>query len=374
LINIKEQDLQQINDLSAHLLEHDKLIKRSLARVVDSGWLVLGPEVKNFEQLFSEYIGVNHCVSVANGTDAIELGLRALGICSGDQVATVANAAMYSTSAILTIGAKPFFLDVDFGSRNVTLEAVERALNAGVKAVVLTHLYGLAIPDTAAITARCRERGVWVLEDCAQAHGAKINGQCVGGFGDIASFSFYPTKNLGAVGDGGAVITRDDGLASKVMALRQYGWTGKYNTTISHGRNSRLDEMQAAVLSDLLPFLDGWNSRRRAIATRYNDTIKHSEISSPERVSGDDYVAHLYVITTPHRSSLAEHLRECEIISDIHYPIPDHRQAVFNGEFCDTDLIVTEQLAKEVLTLPCYPEMTDESVDNVIDAVNRWAP
>ncbi len=362
----------QINNLSAHLLDHELLIKNALSRVVDSGWLVLGPEVRGFEQLFSGYLGVKHCVSVANGTDAIELALRALEIGSGDLVATVANAGMYSTSAILAIGAKPYFMDVEFVTQSVSFKEVEYAIRAGSKAIVLTHLYGLAIPDVEKISALCRRHNVTVLEDCAQAHGAKLDGKCVGSFGDIASFSFYPTKNLGAVGDGGAIVTDREELASKVLALRQYGWQGKYNTVIPHGRNSRLDEMQAAVLNDLLPFLDGWNARRRDIAVRYNDSIKHPEVTLPEFLLGENYVGHLFVIRSQYRAALAEHLKLCEIISDVHYPIPDHRQAVLGGNFDSTSLEVTEDLARQVLTLPCYPEMTDKAVDRVAEAVNRW--
>ncbi len=364
--------MQQINNLSEHLLDHELLVKNALSRVVDSGWLVLGPEVQHFEHLFSKYIGTKHCVSVANGTDAIELALRALDINSGDLVATVANAGMYSTSAILAIGAKPYFMDVDYSTQSVTFDEVEGAIKAGAKTVVLTHLYGLVIPDIKNISLLCSEHDVTILEDCAQAHGARLKGKCAGSFGDIASFSFYPTKNLGAVGDGGAIVTDREELASKILALRQYGWQGKYNTVVAHGRNSRLDEIQAAVLNDLLPFLDGWNSRRRDIAARYNDTINHPEVILPKYIFGENYVGHLFVVCSQHRTALAEHLKVNEIISDVHYPIPDHRQAIFGGDFDETCLKTTEHLAKQVLTLPCYPEMTDKTVDLIADTVNGW--
>ena len=364
--------MQLINNLSMHLANHETLIKRSMNRVIDSGWLVLGPEVQCFEQKFARYLNVKHCVSVANGTDAIELGLKALEVGQGDLVATVANAGMYSSSAIMACGASPLFMDVEFGSRLVEFASVECAVKSGVKAIVLTHLYGLAIPEIKAITELCRSAGVAVLEDCAQAHGAKIDGQCVGSFGDIASFSFYPTKNLGALGDGGAVVTNSDALASKVSALRQYGWTEKYQSEVANGRNSRLDELQAAVLGDLLPLLDGWNSQRREIAAKYSENIRHDHITLPEIASGPNYVGHLYVICSEHRFSLAQHLKACEIVADVHYPIPDHRQKAFGSKYSRITLRETERLAKQVLTLPCYPEMTEENMSDIINAVNKW--
>jgi dTDP-3-amino-2,3,6-trideoxy-4-keto-D-glucose/dTDP-3-amino-3,4,6-trideoxy-alpha-D-glucose/dTDP-2,6-dideoxy-D-kanosamine transaminase len=366
--------LQQINNLSKHIKNHEKIIKNALNRVLDSGWLVLGPEVSEFERSFSEYIGTSYCVSVANGTDAIELALRSFNLKSGDQVATIANAGMYSTTAILAVDAKPYFMDVDIGTKLVTLVDVEKAIAAGAKAVILTHLYGLAIPESEAISDLCNKRGVFVLEDCAQAHGAKINGKKVGSFGDIASFSFYPTKNLGAIGDGGAIVTNSECLAIAVRALRQYGWESKYNTVFKGGCNSRLDELQAAVLREFLPWLDRWNARRREIATLYSNKIVHPEISLPPRISGEDYVGHLYVVTSIYRDSLSMYLRAVHIGTDIHYPTPDHRQKVFKGKYATLNLHNTERLSNEVLTLPCYPEMEDSDVEMIAEAVNKWTP
>jgi aminotransferase EvaB len=242
-----------------------------------------------------------------------------------------------------------------------------------VKAVVVTHLYGLAVPEIALIADHCARKGVALLEDCAQAHGAQIDGKRVGTFGDAASFSFYPTKNLGALGDGGAVVTSNPRLAEKVRSLRQYGWTAKYRVEVPGARNSRLDEIQAAVLSAFLPHLDGANRRRREIAARYSTLIRHPNIVVPEE-RGADYVAHLYVVRSERRDALREYLRELEIASDIHYPIPDYRQPVFGEHFADIHLEATECLANEILTLPCYPEMSDEEVDRVIAVVNGWEP
>jgi aminotransferase EvaB len=363
--------VQQINNLSARIAKHQTQIKASIDRVIASGWLILGPEVKKFEQLFAAYLGANCCMSLANGTDAIELALRAMKISPGDRVATVANAGMYTTTALLAIGAEPFFMDVDLDSRGTTFAEVKRAVEAGVKAVVVTHLYGLAIPEIAMIAEYCAQMSIPLLEDCAQAHGALISGKRAGTFGDAASFSFYPTKNLGALGDGGAVVTNNPEIAEKVGLLRQYGWTAKYRVEVPGARNSRLDEMQAAILSEFLPHLDEANARRREIAARYSRLIRHPNIVVPQE-GGADYVAHLYVIRCQQRDALREHLHKLKIASDIHYPIPDYRQPVFDNTFAETRLHITERLASEILTLPCYPEMSDEEVDLVIAAVNVW--
>jgi dTDP-3-amino-2,3,6-trideoxy-4-keto-D-glucose/dTDP-3-amino-3,4,6-trideoxy-alpha-D-glucose/dTDP-2,6-dideoxy-D-kanosamine transaminase len=360
-----------INDLSARIRSYNSRLEEAVHRVIGSGWFVLGPEVKRFEQSFADYLGTAHCISLANGTDAIELALQALGVERGDRVATVANAGMYTTTALLVIGAEPFFLDVEVASRNTTLAEVERALAAGVKAVVVTHLYGLAVPQIRQIAECCARQGVPLLEDCAQAHGARVEGRCVGTFGDAASFSFYPTKNLGALGDGGAVVTGNGAIAEKVMRLRQYGWTTKYQVELSGARNSRLDEMQAAILSVFLPDLDAANARRREIAACYSAGLIHPDVSLPAQ-TGDDYVAHLYVVQSARRDTLRAHLRDCEIATDVHYPIPDYRQPVFGNRFESVRLENTERLTCEILTLPCYPEMTDAQVGQVIDAVNAW--
>jgi aminotransferase EvaB len=363
--------LMLINDLSARMGAYQNQLKVALSSVIDSGWLVLGPNVKRFEEAFAEYLDAAHCIGLANGTDAIELALKALGIRQGDRVATVANAGMYTSTALLAIGADPIYMDVDIDSRNVTLHEVERAILAGAKAVVVTHLYGLAVKDIREIAALCKNRKVPLLEDCAQSHGACKAGQCTGTFGDAASFSFYPTKNLGALGDGGAVITNNSEIAETISRLRQYGWTSKYKVELAGARNSRLDEMQAAILSVFLPHLNAANERRRAIATQYSKSIRHSGIQVPA-VHDEDYVAHLYVVRTARRDALRAHLQSCDIGTDVHYPIPDYRQPIFGNRYSDISLPNTERLSAEILTLPCYPEMTDEQVELVVGAVNRW--
>jgi dTDP-3-amino-2,3,6-trideoxy-4-keto-D-glucose/dTDP-3-amino-3,4,6-trideoxy-alpha-D-glucose/dTDP-2,6-dideoxy-D-kanosamine transaminase len=361
----------QLNNLSTRIALYQKQIKVAVDRVIASGWVILGPEVKQFEQQFAAYLGARHCVGVANGTEAIELALKALGVDSGDRVATVANAGAYTTTALLAIGAEPHYIDVDVDTHVATLADVRGAIETGVKAVVVTHLYGLAVEEIAEIAALCAAHNIPLLEDCAQAHGAAIGGKRVGTFGDISSFSFYPTKNLGALGDGGAVVTSKDDLAAKVLALRQYGWASKYTVKVAGGRNSRLDEMQAAILSEFLPTLDEANGRRRKIAAYYSSHIKHADIALPKE-GALNYVAHLYVVRSTHRDALREHLRTLDIASEVHYPVPDYRQPVFGERFSEVLLANTDRLAQEILTLPCFPEMTDDQVGHVVAAVNGW--
>ncbi len=360
-----------INNLSARIAGYQLEIQSAVSEVLSSGWVVLGPAVELFESQFAQYVGTSHCVSVANGTDAIELALRGLGVSAGATVATVANAGMYTTTAILAIGARPFFMDVDESSACVTVAEIEAALAAGVQAVVVTHLYGRAVPQIEKIAEICKAHRIPLLEDCAQSHGARIHGRCTGAFGDAASFSFYPTKNLGALGDGGAVMTNDAQLADRLRKLRQYGWAKKYEVSHQGGRNSRLDELQAAILSVFLPDLDVTNERRRQIAARYQATIRHPDVQlfAPGE---QDHVAHLFVLRCICRDSLSAHLKQHQIASDVHYPIPDHRQSVFADQFAELTLPVTERLAGQILTIPCYPEMTDGDVDRVAVGINAW--
>jgi dTDP-4-amino-4,6-dideoxygalactose transaminase len=361
-----------INELSARLRAQRGEILDAIARVIDRGWVVLGPEVRTFEAAFAKYLGIPFCIGLANGTDALELGLRALGVKHGDRVMTVANAGMYGTVAINTIGASPIFLDVDPETQLATFDGVAQAIDGGARALILTHLYGRAAQDTEAIAELCASRRVSLLEDCAQAHGAEIQGRKVGTFGHAAAFSFYPTKNLGAIGDGGAVVTADRDVAERLVQLRQYGWKEKYRSELLGGRNSRLDEIQAAVLNLFLPLLDEQNQRRRAIGARYAAGIRHPKVQTP-RQSGADDVVHLYVVRCADRDGLKAWLRENDIGSDIHYPIPDHLQPCLSGKNTAAfALPTTEMLATKVLTLPCFPELSDDAVDQVVRVINAW--
>ncbi|MCW6029165.1 DegT/DnrJ/EryC1/StrS family aminotransferase [Stenotrophomonas sp. SRS1] len=360
-----------VNSLSRHIEPLKDALAAAATEVVGSGYFVLGPNVRSFESAFANYCGVEHCISVANGTDALELSLRSLGISTGDRVAVVANAAMYGTSAALACGAEPVFIDVLAETATMDPAKLEAAFGLGViKAVIVTHLYG-QLAAIKSIAALCRSHGAGLIEDCAQAHGARNSGGLAGSFGDIASFSFYPTKNLGALGDGGAVVTRREDLAERVRMLRQYGWTQKYTNGLAGGRNSRLDEIQASMLLLMLPHLDQWNERRREVALRYSSGIKNPKIRVNQS-SGASYVAHLYVLRSEARSALQQHLASLGIQTDIHYPIPDHRQPCHGGRYADLELPVTELDCTEVITLPCFPELTDVEVDRVIEACNSF--
>lgn len=360
-----------INDL----LRHNQAVMGKLSMqgtsVLNSGWYVLGKQVKEFEREFALYSQTEHCISVANGTDALELALRALNVGQGDKVITVANAGAYSTTAILAVGAMPVYVDVDADTLLLSIEHLRSLISADIKTIVVTHLYGQSAPMDQ-VLALAAEYAIPLIEDCAQAHGALVNGRRVGSLGAIGCFSFYPTKNLGALGDAGAITTNDAELARRVQMLRQYGWQNKYEITLAGGRNSRLDEMQAALLRIKLPYLDKWNQRRFDISQLYVDGIHHPLVMLP-RIAQGSFVGHLFVLRSPQRDGLREHLKQNQIMSEVHYPIPDYRQPAFAALFPCVSLPATERACEEILTLPCFPEMTDAEVQRVIDAVNGWS-
>jgi dTDP-4-amino-4,6-dideoxygalactose transaminase len=279
---------------------------------------------------------------------------------------------MYSTVAILAVGATPVYVDIDPTTLVIDADALARVIDLEhPDAVIVTHLYG-RLADMDRVASICAPRNVRVIEDCAQAHGAARGGRKAGAFGDIGCFSFYPTKNLGALGDGGAIVTRSAELADTVRKLRQYGWTGKYRATIAGGRNSRLDEMQAAFLRVALKRLDEWNARRRDVARRLAERIDHRDVAAPP-LDGDAYVAHLFVVRSASRDGLAAALRAVGIATDVHYPVPDYRQPAVSGAIeAPQSLPETERCCDDVLTLPCFPEMTDDEADAVAVAVNAW--
>jgi dTDP-4-amino-4,6-dideoxygalactose transaminase len=346
-------------------------ILTAIHAVVDSGWFVHGKACSGFEQKFAEYCAVEHCIGVANGTEALEIGLRALGVERGSTVATVANAGFYTSTALLAIGARPAFVDVDPETMLMDIDHLAMVMEEiQLSAVVVTHLYGL-MHDMEAIRTLCDQKNVRVLEDCAQAHGARRNGKRAGSVGHAATFSFYPTKNLGAIGDGGAIVTRDGDVAARARLLRQYGWDRKYHVVEQGARNSRLDEMQAAILAVKLPHLDGWNTRRREIAGHYTDHIRHARVTCPPH-HGEEYVAHLYVLQCEDRDGLRAHLDKAGIASDVHYPVPDHLQPALSRTDKWPSLPVTERLAERALTIPMYPELNNEEVHRIVQAVNAW--
>jgi dTDP-4-amino-4,6-dideoxygalactose transaminase len=361
-----------VNNLTPVVAKHRAAFDAAWQRVADRARFVLGEECERFEQEFADFCDVSHAIGTANGTDALEIALRALGVSVADRVLTVANAGMYASTAIRACGAIPQFVDVDESTMNLSPEHLSAALEAAPhpRAIIVTHLYGRMAPVEALLDVAARA-GVPVIEDCAQAHGARANGQHAGSLGVLGCFSFYPTKNLGALGDGGAIVTQDQHLAGKVRQLRQYGWGEKYRVNMTGGRNSRLDELQAALLRARLPHLDAENDQRRTIAAKYAAEIRNPHIVVQARGGPSDCI-HLFVVTSTRRDALAAHLAAHGIGSDIHYPVPDHLQPAFAGSMQALGLPVTERLASEVLTLPCHPGMSDQDASSVIAACNSF--
>jgi dTDP-4-amino-4,6-dideoxygalactose transaminase len=328
----------------------------AIARVLDSGWVLMGPELEAFEREFAAYHGPQlSAVGVGSGTDALRIGLQALGVEPGDDVLITANAGVPPVAALVAAGARPVYCDVDPATHTMDPAEVERRLTPRTKAMVVVHLYGHAA-DMTAICAAAQRHGLKVLEDCAQAHGARHQGRLVGTFGDAAAFSFYPTKNLGAVGDAGAILTSDAGVADCARLLRMYGWRTKYLSEV-HSTVSRMDELQAAVLRVKLAHLDEWNAARQRLAARYVEAL-------PDwvRLPPPNGVFHLFVITLRERDALRKYLGDHGVGTDVHYPLPAHQQTPYAA---DTRLPNTERLAHEVLSLPLYPELSVESVDYV---------
>lgn len=350
---------------------NQKAIDEAITRVLSSGWYVLSKEVSDFEGQFAEWCGCAHAIGVANGTDAVELALRAVGVGAGDMVATVANTANATVAAIERIGAKPVFTEVAESTYTMAPDSLAAVVAKGdVKAVVPVHLYGHPA-DMHSICAIAREAGVSVVEDCAQAHGASISGRKVGTFGDAAAFSFYPTKNLGAIGDGGAVVTSNDAIADRLFLLRQYGWRRRYESEMK-GVNSRLDEMQAAILSVKLKSIDRMNERRREIAERYTRELSGLPLDCPAVLTGCEHVFHQYTLRCGDRDSLISHLRSVGVGTGVLYPVPIHRQPAYAAEFSDVSLPVTESLAARIVSIPVYPELTDDEVDFVINVIKGF--
>ena len=338
--------------------------------VLNSSQHILGQNVTDFERVFGNYIGVKECIGVANGSDALVIALRALGINRNDEVATVANAGFYTCAALNQIGAQPIFIDIDLDSQLIDPKDFKsKVLTNKIKFLVVTHLYGQVAPIKELLDI-CIENGIRVLEDCAQAHGAQVDGKKVGSFGDISTFSFYPTKNLGAVGDGGAVLTNNIELAEKVRKIRQYGWGKKYEVEIENGVNSRLDELQAAFLLEKLENLDTWNKQRISIAEQYTKAFTGAKVKVLSNTL--EGVAHLFVVLSDNRKELIDHLAKHKIQSAIHYPIADHKQKIYENRFKDIKLPITEDSVGKILSLPIYPGMKQEDINHVITAVTSF--
>ena len=359
-----------LGDINAR---HADELKAAAARVIDSGWYVLGQELAAFEREFADYCGAAHAVGVGSGLDALTLILRAykeLGALeSGDEVIVPGNTFIASFLAITENQLVPVPVEPDPLSFNLDPACVQAAIGPRTRAIMVVHLYG-QLADMPALAELARRHNLLLIEDAAQAHGAMREGCRAGAFGHAAGFSFFPGKNLGALGDGGAVVTSDSVLASRIAALRNYGSDVKYRH-LHQGINSRLDEMQAALLRVKLKYLDGDTAQRRRIARRYREGIRHPSIQLPEVRQEQSHVWHLFVVRCPRRDALQRHLRAQGVHSQVHYPVPPHRQPAYPG-LHRLALPLTEQLHDEVLSLPMSPVLRDEEVDRVIAACRNF--
>jgi dTDP-4-amino-4,6-dideoxygalactose transaminase len=356
-------------DLSRQVAALRGELDEAIHHVLDSGWFVLGAEVSGFEREFSAYLGGPTVVGVGNGTEAIQLALQAVGVGPGDEVISVANAGVPPVAAIEAADARPVLVDVEPGTQTLDPAAAEAVVTDRTRAILAVHLYGQSA-DLDALGDLARRRGLRLVEDCAQAHGATWRGQRVGSLGDAAAFSFYPTKNLGALGDGGAVAARDPEVAERARLLRTYGWRAQYRSELK-GYTSRLDELQAAILRVKLRHLEDWNAARRALAARYRAGLRTVEPLT-ERPEGE-HVYHLFVVRTARRDDLRAHLQARGIRTGIHYALPTHLQPAYADlGLRQGSLPETERAATEVLSLPLFPELGAEEVERVIEAVNSF--
>ncbi len=346
----------------AQFKSHRQEILAAIERVCENGPYILGPEVVAFEQEFAAYHGVSYSVGVGSGTDALALTLRAYDIGAGDEVITVSHTALATVAAIMMTGATPVLVDIESEYYTIDPEKIKQAITSKTKAIIPVHLYGQPC-DMDSIMSIAREYGLRVIEDCAQAHGAQYKGKKVGTFGDAGCFSFYPTKNLGAIGDAGGVITNDEQLKNRLVRLRQYGWDEK-RIGQELGVVSRLDELQAAILRVKLPYLDQDNKKRQMIAVGYRMDSFFKDVQHPAIRKETDHVFHLYVVQSEHRDILKEKLAMQGIEAGVHYQYPAHMHPGYKDRIriAKEGLFITEDVVKKILTLPVYPELLDMSV------------
>lgn len=350
---------------------HRSAVQTAITRVLEGGTYILGEEVESFERAFAEYCGVAHGIGVGSGTDALILTLRALEIGPGDEVITVSHTAVATVAAVLASGATPVLVDVDSIYYTIDPARTEEAITPRTKAIIPVHIYGQPAAMSAIVEIG-RRRGLFVVEDCAQAAGGRYNSRRVGSIGDVGCFSFYPTKNLGAIGDGGMVVTRSAEVAARVRRLRQYGWDHARNTHEA-GYNSRLDPLQAAILSAKLPYLDADNARRAAIAARYGEGLAGSSLTLPATRGEDGHAYHLYVVQSDRRDDLIAHLAAEQIGCAVHYPVPVHRQRGYaeRAVYPKSGLAETDALVSRILSLPIYPELSDAEINRVIGLIRH---
>jgi dTDP-4-amino-4,6-dideoxygalactose transaminase len=353
-------------DLSRRVEALRPELDSAVAAVLDGGRFVGGEPVERFEREFAAWVGAGHAVGVASGTDAVELALRAVGVGAGDEVITVANTCVPTVAGIEGAGAVPVLVDADATTMTLDPELLAAAVTERTSAIVPVHLYGRCA-DMDAILAIAAEKGLQVVEDCAQAHGAVWRGRVAGTMGDAAAFSFYPTKNVGALGDAGAVVTNRPDVASEAAALRSYGEFERYES-LRRGTSSRLDTLQAALLSVQLRHADAWRERRREIAARYSEALAGSALATPGDPPGGVHAFHLYVLAVPERDRFRAELAEAGVETLVHYPRAIHEHPAYRDVVRSGELSVSERLAASVVSLPLYAELTDEEVDLVADA------
>lgn len=344
-------------------------IKEAINRVLNSDSYILGTEVKNFEKEFAEYIGSSHAIGVNSGTDALILALKSLGIGPGDEVITPSHTAVATVSAIVAVGAVPIYVDIDYMSYTINPDHLNKLISIHTRAVIAVHLYGHPC-DMDSLLRLTLEHNLFLIEDCAQAHGAKWHGKKVGTIGNVGCFSFYPTKNLGALGDGGAITTNNRSVAEKIEMLRQYGWDSNRQSQVTSGV-SRLDEIQAAVLRVKLRNLDKSNQKRRDIAELYFSSLSALDLLLPTHSKNIEHVFHLFVIQTTDREKLMLHLKNLGIHPGIHYQTPVHLQPAYRNSMVlgDNKLSVTESISNKILSLPMYPELKENEIQRVINGI-----
>lgn len=360
---IKFLDLYKINE------QYREEIDSRIKEVLDSGWYLLGNQDKLFEQNFAAYCGVKHCIGCANGLDALNLIIKAYGFSTGDEIIVPANTYIASILAISQNGCTPVLVEPSIETYNINPDLIKEKITSKTKAIMVVHLYGQAV-EMEKIWEIAKKYNLKIIEDSAQAHGAIYQGRRVGNLGDASGFSFYPGKNLGCMGDGGAITTNDDELAEKIRAIANYGSHVKY-CNIYKGVNSRLDEIQAGILDVKLKYLDKDNQKRREIAKYYRENIKNEKIILPSCKDENSHVWHVFTIRTNKREELQEYLKENNIQTLIHYPIPPHKQEAYK-EWNNLSYPITEEIHKTILSLPISPVMTTEEVQKVAEVINDW--
>jgi dTDP-4-amino-4,6-dideoxygalactose transaminase len=350
---------------------HKAEIDAAIQKVLDKGWYILGEETKTFESEFAQYIGVPYGIGVGSGTEALHIALAACGIGAGDEVVTVSHTAVATVAAIELTGARPVFVDIEPDYYTLDPNKLEAAITKQTKAIIPVHIYGQAA-DMLPILDIAKKHGLRVIEDCAQAHGAIYHGRRVGSWGDMACFSFYPTKNLGAVGDGGMVVTSDPKLAEKTRLLREYGWAERYISKIP-GWNTRLDELQSAILRVKLRSLDLDNQARANLASIYDHSLEGVGLVTPKQRQKSTHVYHLYVIRSMERDNMQSFLKMRGVGALIHYPVPVHLQPAYRDKLRSSDnLFETEKAACEVLSLPIYPELSEKDLQTIVEIAKSY--